>query len=171
MALLTGVVSLSTLSPHSCRRSAASLPCLAATRTLRIGRLGFGSRGDRKWLLNDGQLPNFRVVRVQYVSSGYSPGEGNRRAWRNSRVSSSTTRIPLGPIRKLHIARLTSSMKRNSTRGAVRGCEGAGATRARYCDHTRVCCVMGRLHSARSVGVRVLAQPERGTATTRACAA
>ena len=45
-------------------------------------RLGWHG-GDRKWSLNDGQIPNFRVVRVA-LGTGYNRVEGNRRA---SRVS------------------------------------------------------------------------------------
>jgi hypothetical protein len=49
------------------------------------------ARGDRKWSLNDGQIPNFRDVRV-HVSAGYNLAEVNRRASRNGLVSSSPTR-------------------------------------------------------------------------------
>jgi serine/threonine protein kinase len=49
-------------------------------------RLGFGTRGDRKGSLNDGQIPHLRVVRV-HASTGYSRVEGNRRAARNRLVS------------------------------------------------------------------------------------
>jgi hypothetical protein len=51
------------------------------------------ARVDKKWALNDGQSPNFRVVRV-HVSTGYNRVERNRRASRNGRVSSSPTRNP-----------------------------------------------------------------------------
>jgi hypothetical protein len=54
----------------------------SAMQQLRIGRIG--------WPLNDGQIPNFRGVRVAHGTS-YNPGEGNRRASRNGRVSSSPT--------------------------------------------------------------------------------
>jgi hypothetical protein len=47
----------------------------AAIKKLRIVMLGFG---DRKGSLNEGQAPNFRVVRVA-LGTGYYPGEGNRR--------------------------------------------------------------------------------------------
>jgi hypothetical protein len=50
-------------------------------------------RGDRKWPLNDGQIPNVRGVRVP-VSTRYTPVEGNRRASRNGRASSSPARNP-----------------------------------------------------------------------------
>jgi hypothetical protein len=39
------------------------------------------ARGDRKWPLNEGQIPNFRVVRVA-PGAAYTQGEGNRRASR-----------------------------------------------------------------------------------------
>ena len=42
--------------------------------------------GDRKRPLNDGQIPNFRVVRV-HVIAGYNRVEGNRRASRTGLVS------------------------------------------------------------------------------------
>jgi hypothetical protein len=51
---------------------------------LRIVSLGLAL--GRRWPLNDGRIPNFRVVRV-HVSTGYSRVEGNRRASRNGRVS------------------------------------------------------------------------------------
>jgi hypothetical protein len=43
--------------------------------------------------LNDRQIPNFRGVRVA-LGTGYNRVEGNRRASRNGRVSSSPTRNP-----------------------------------------------------------------------------
>jgi hypothetical protein len=46
-------------------------------RKLRIVTLGV-ARGGREWPLNDGQIPNFRGVRV-HASSGYNRVEGNRR--------------------------------------------------------------------------------------------
>ena len=49
-------------------------------KKLRIVTLGL-ARGDRKWPLNDGQIPHVRGVRAQ-VSTGYNRVEGNRRAWR-----------------------------------------------------------------------------------------
>jgi hypothetical protein len=54
-------------------------------KKLRIVTLGL-ARGDRKWPLNNGQIPNVRVVRV-HVSTGYNRVEGIRRASRNRRVS------------------------------------------------------------------------------------
>jgi hypothetical protein len=51
------------------------------------------ARGDRKCPVNDIQIPNFRGVRV-HVSTGHNRVEGNRRASRNGRVSSSSTRNP-----------------------------------------------------------------------------
>jgi hypothetical protein len=55
--------------------------------------LGFGTGRQENQPLNDGQIPNVRVVRVR-VSTGYTRVEGNRRASRNGRVSSSPTEIP-----------------------------------------------------------------------------
>ena len=54
--------------------------CGSAIKKLRIVTLRFGS--DRKWSLNDGQIPNVRGVRV-HVRTGYHRVEGNRRASRN----------------------------------------------------------------------------------------
>jgi hypothetical protein len=51
------------------------------------------ARRDRNRGLNDGQIPNFRGVRVA-LDTGYHRVEGNRRASRNGRVSSSPTRNP-----------------------------------------------------------------------------
>jgi hypothetical protein len=56
------------------------------------------ARRERKWSLNEGQIPNSRGVRVG-LGTGYNPDERNRRASRNSRVSSSPTRIPNVTIR------------------------------------------------------------------------
>jgi hypothetical protein len=44
------------------------------------------ARRDREWSLNDGQIPNRRVIRV-HVSTGYHRVEGNRRASCNGPVS------------------------------------------------------------------------------------
>jgi hypothetical protein len=59
---------------------------------LRIGR------GDRNWPLNEAHRPNFRGVRV-HVSTGYNPGERNRRASRNGRVSDLPPETPTVTIR------------------------------------------------------------------------
>jgi hypothetical protein len=53
---------------------------------MRIEMLGFGTGHDRKWPLNEGQIPNVRGVRA-HASTGYNRVEGNRRASRNGRVS------------------------------------------------------------------------------------
>jgi hypothetical protein len=57
-----------------------------ATQQLRIVACKGLARGDRKWSLNDGRIPNVCGVRV-HVSAGYTRVEGNRRASRNGRVS------------------------------------------------------------------------------------
>jgi hypothetical protein len=44
---------------------------------LRIVTLGFGT-ARQKMALNDGQISNFRGVRVA-LGTGYNPGEGGRR--------------------------------------------------------------------------------------------
>jgi hypothetical protein len=62
-------------------------PWCTAMNKLRIVTLGL-ARGDRKWSLNEEQIPHFRGVRV-HVSTSYNSREGNRRASRNGRVSSS----------------------------------------------------------------------------------
>jgi hypothetical protein len=49
----------------------------AAMKKLRIVTLRL-ARGDRKWPLNDGQVPHVRAVRA-HVSTGYNRVEGNRR--------------------------------------------------------------------------------------------
>jgi hypothetical protein len=51
------------------------------------------ARGDRNWPLHDGQTPAYRGVRVA-LGTCYNTVEGNRRASRNGRVSSSPTRNP-----------------------------------------------------------------------------
>jgi hypothetical protein len=53
------------------------------------------ARGDRKWPMNEGQIPNVRGVRVA-LGTGYDRGEGHRWASRNGRVSLSPTRNPYG---------------------------------------------------------------------------
>ena len=52
-------------------------------KKLRIVTLGL-ARGDRKWPLNDGQIPHVRGVRAA-LGTGYNRVEGNRRASRNGR--------------------------------------------------------------------------------------
>jgi hypothetical protein len=61
-----------------------------------------GARRDRRWSLNERQTPHVRGVRVA-LGTGYHPGEGNRRASRNSRELI-PTRIPNVPIRNFCIA-------------------------------------------------------------------
>jgi hypothetical protein len=51
------------------------------------------ARCERKWPLDDGQIPNFRGVRV-HVSTGYNRVEGNRRASRNGLVGDLPPEIP-----------------------------------------------------------------------------
>jgi hypothetical protein len=55
--------------------------------------------GDMNWPLNNGQLPNFRGIRL-HVRTGYHRAEGNRRRREKEkgRVSSSSTRKPLLPL-------------------------------------------------------------------------
>jgi hypothetical protein len=66
-------------------------------------RITVGHGGDRNWSLNDGQIPNFHVVRV-HVSTGYNRVEGNRRTSRNGRVSDPPPEIPTVTIRNFLIA-------------------------------------------------------------------
>jgi hypothetical protein len=76
------------------------LPCIegkVANRTAKV------AQGDRNWPLNDGQIPNFRVVRVA-LCTGYSRVEGNRRASRNGRVSDLRPETPNFTIRNCFIA-------------------------------------------------------------------
>jgi hypothetical protein len=61
------------------------------------------ARGDIKWSLNDGQIPNSRGVRVA-LGTGYDRVEGNRRASRNGRVSDLSPEIPHVTIRDFFIA-------------------------------------------------------------------
>ena len=66
--------------------------------TLRVGT------GRQKRVLDEGQIPNVRVVRV-HVSTGYNRVEGNRRPSRNGpAVSSSPIRIANVTIRNLFVA-------------------------------------------------------------------
>jgi hypothetical protein len=74
--------------------------CGSAIKKLRIVTLRFGS--DRKWSLNDGQIPNVRGVRV-HVRTGYNTGQGNPRASRNGGVSDLPPEIPTVTIRHLSI--------------------------------------------------------------------
>jgi hypothetical protein len=78
--------SLSLRVPYPCLRHAAHTHAgRTAMRKLRIVTKGFG---DREWPLNDGQIPNVRVVR-EHASTGYSRVGGGRRASRNGRVPKS----------------------------------------------------------------------------------
>jgi hypothetical protein len=82
-------------------RRAKTLCCVLRSRgqgtamqKLRIEHVKLGlARRDRKWPLNDRQIPNPNVVRVAF-GTGYHRVEGNRRASRNRRVSRSPTRNP-----------------------------------------------------------------------------
>jgi hypothetical protein len=65
--------------------------------------------------LNDGKITSFRGVRV-HVSTGYTRVEGNRRASRNSRVSSSPTRNPTR-----HDSQLSASMRGSESVHSPRG--------------------------------------------------
>jgi hypothetical protein len=82
----------------SIRRGQPNSPSVRPER-LRIVMLGFARR-DRKWSLNDGQIPNFHVVRVA-LGKGYNRVEGNRRASRTSRVSDLPAENPNVAIRNL----------------------------------------------------------------------
>jgi hypothetical protein len=53
----------------------------------------FGTARQRKWPLNDGQIPNPNVARVA-LGTGYQRVEGNRRASRNGPVSDLPPEIP-----------------------------------------------------------------------------
>jgi hypothetical protein len=57
----------------------------------------------REWSLNDGQIPNFRGVRVA-SGTGYNRVEGNRRASRNGPVSDPPPETPDVTIRNFCIA-------------------------------------------------------------------
>jgi hypothetical protein len=70
--------------------------------TQSANRQGF-ARGDRKWSLNEEQIPNPNVVRVA-PGTGYNRVEGNRRASRNGRVSDPPPEIPTVTIRNVFIA-------------------------------------------------------------------
>jgi hypothetical protein len=59
------------------------------------------ARGDRKWSLNDGQISNFRGVRVA-PGTRYHRVEGNRRA-KNGLVSDLPPEIPTVTIRNFCI--------------------------------------------------------------------
>jgi hypothetical protein len=72
---------------------------------LRIVTIGLAP-GDRKWSLNDGQIPNFRGVRV-HVSTGYNRVEGNRWALRNGLVSDLPPEIPHVTIRNFCMSATT----------------------------------------------------------------
>jgi hypothetical protein len=75
-------------------------PVRTAMQQLRIVMVGVWHGATEKGSLNDGQIPNFRGVRV-HVSTVYNRVEGNRRASRNGRVSDLPPEIPNVTIRKL----------------------------------------------------------------------
>jgi hypothetical protein len=77
---------------------------------------GVWARGDRNRSLNDGRIPNVRVVRA-HASTGYNPVEANRRASRNGLVSE----IPIVTIRNFsHGAGSTRRRARRTTSGRCR---------------------------------------------------
>jgi hypothetical protein len=59
---------------------------------LRIVTLGL-ARGDRKWSLDEGKIPNSNVVRIA-LGTGYHRVEGNRRESRIGPVSDLQPKIP-----------------------------------------------------------------------------
>ena len=59
-----------------------------------------------KMVPHDGQIPNFRIVRVQ-ASTRYNRGDGNRRASRNGLVSDLPPETPTVTIRNLFRRRNT----------------------------------------------------------------
>jgi hypothetical protein len=91
-----------------------------AMKQLRIVTLRFG-RQNRKWPLNDRQIPNVRVVRV-HASTGYNRAEGNRRASRNGRVSDLPPEIPNVTIRNFSIAVHRAGSLRGRHTGCMRRC-------------------------------------------------
>jgi hypothetical protein len=72
------------------------------------------ARGDRERSLNEGQIPNVRVVRVA-LGTGYHRVEGNRRASRNGRVSDLPPETATVTIRNFCVA-VGWSLTNSSTR-------------------------------------------------------
>jgi hypothetical protein len=97
-----------------------SAPCV------QLGRLGARdmtrglARGDREWSLNDGRIPNVRVVRV-HASTGHNREEGNRRASRNGPVSDLPPEIPHATIRDFCIAVGWGRTARAASGGGTQG--------------------------------------------------
>jgi hypothetical protein len=74
------------------------------------------ARGDRKWFLNDGQIPNFRGVCVA-LGTGSSPVERNRRA----RLPPRVPRRLLAPNQKLRLRHPSARVGHVSRSRALRG--------------------------------------------------
>jgi hypothetical protein len=77
--------------PTACERAH-----LTATEKLRIERTGFGA-GRQKIPLNDGQIPNFRGIRVA-LGTGYNRVEGYRRETDVSDLPAETCRLSLSRV-------------------------------------------------------------------------
>jgi hypothetical protein len=84
---------------------------------LRIAMLRFGT-GRQKMGLDDGEIPNFRGVRV-HVRTRYNRVEGNRRASRNGRVSDLPPEIPTVTIRNFFVAMSSPTASERSAAGGL----------------------------------------------------
>jgi hypothetical protein len=122
---------------------------------LRIVTLRFGT-GRQKWSLSEGQIPNTRVVR-SHLSTGYNPGMGNRRAWRNGRVSSSPPEIPHVAIRTLSSLYGTRQAGSHSTR-----------TDRAACSNTRMAACSSKTEASAACDAKVAAAPAATTADNSA---
>ena len=94
----------------------------AEVKKSRIVTLGLVTRADREWFLNDGQIPNVRGVRVA-LKTGHNPGEGNRWASRNGRVSPSPTRQSDSQLSYRCRPRSLSHTRRRGATRLYRSCE------------------------------------------------
>jgi hypothetical protein len=86
---------------HALRRVPGEARSCGGEQKRRVVTFRGLARRDRKWPLNDGQIPNPNVVRVA-PGSDYRRVEGNRRASRNGRVSDLPPETPT-TIRNLFI--------------------------------------------------------------------
>jgi hypothetical protein len=101
------------------------------------------ARGDRKWPLKDGQIPNFRGVRVALVT-GYHRVEVNRRASRNGRVSDLPPETCSLTCRFVTFS-IAVAVHRGAAcvRGAAEHVHGEENVVLKYHANAKQCCVFG----------------------------
>jgi hypothetical protein len=144
------------LFPRGPSPSGIQSDALVANRTVRVWH-----EGDRERLLNEGQLPDSRGVRVA-LGTGYRRVRGIGRAWRNGRGTSSPTqksnRFTMGAHHGGVGAHLLPKSNR-FTMGAHHGGVGALAAAAQQQQPIRACARCGVHPCDGSLPLRLYVHP------------